>query len=1053
MAKTKRKKLSAKVFTIIISSLLAVLIAFAIALPAVLVNNFDAVMRDFFGTAGRKGGTVGGNEVTDKLDKEYNKISDKEGMTKDKLDAYEKQFVRDAGAEGYVLLKNDNDTLPLAAGTTVSIFSHSSVDILAGGTGSGVSYVSSNLKEAFAANGCSVNETLWNFYSSGAGSKYKRGAGAVNFGGSEDWSINECPLSVLNDNNVTASANGTQAMFVISRTGGEGRDLARYMGAHTNIEKDKDKHYLEPDSVELEIIKYLDDHFQNVIIVVNTNNAFELGWIEDYHNISAVLWAPGGGGETANSIADVLTGKVAPSGRLVDTFAYDAFSSPAMQNMGEFLLTVNGQGVGDYNNSQFHGLSYDEGIYVGYKYYETRYFDKVMGQGNTAAYDYAADVQYPYGYGMSYTTFTWSDFEMTQPNEDGVMEVKVKVTNDSSTVKAKEVVQVYANVPYTDFDKTNKIEKSAVSLVGFAKTGLLEPGADETVTIPVKVSDLISYDDVVNKTYILEQGDYNITAARNAHEAANNFLAKNGKTTADGMTADGDVSFVDTYNVATTDTETYSISSNKKKITNVFGADGLGDDTSIIARDKYLTRGNWTESFPVRHGTESNVASEYSERNGHVMHWEVPQSVIDKLKLRKTAEAANSPVADETVAKTYREYGQAKKYELIDLRGAAYDDPRWEELINQMTTSEVGTIIMMAGYKTDRADSINKPKAVDLDGPSGLNNMVAHTPYSITYPAEVNIAASWSTKIAYDWGEAVGMDGLRSNVLCSGWYAPALNIHRTPFAGRNFEYFSEDSFISGELATYAIQGAGSMGMYSYIKHFALNDQENFRLGVATFANEQTIREIYLKPFQMAIENSGTATTKYYEYNETTGEYTAKTAQTPIATAVMSSFNRIGYTWAGGDYRLLTQILREEWGFNGAVLTDYFNGGYMDVDQFLRAGGDLALTQYIMGFERFTVNSDIRKYYAQQSIKHTLYMVVNSNAMNGYVHGIAAGAEPFAYYYLILIAVGVIAVGLTAWGVTAIVLRWKKEKSGALEGVADGESEQTESRDTTPEAEE
>ena len=1046
MQKNQRKKLTAKTFTIIIASLLALLIAFAIALPAVLVTQFDAVMRDALGTAGRKSGTSGGNEITDKLDKVYNKISDKNGITADNLDEYEKDLVRKSGAEGYVLLKNENNALPLAKSKTVSMFSHSSVDLLAGGTGSGVSYVSSNLKDAFKAEGYTVNETLWNFYETGAGKSYVRGAGAISYGGDENWSINECPLSVLQSNNVLASANGTQAIFVISRTGGEGRDLGRYMGKWTKIEEDKSKHYLEPDSVELGIIDYLNNNFSNVVIIVNTNNAFELGWVAKYNNISAVLWAPGGGGETANSIVDVLSGKVNPSGRLVDTFAYDAFSSPAMQNMGDIRLTLNGKPitVGQNNGDGGYGVSYEEGIYVGYKYYETRYFDKVMDQGNAGDYNYASQVQYPFGYGSSYTNFTWSDFKFTQPDNDGNMTVTVKVTNATAAnggVKGKEVVQIYVNAPYTSYDKQNYLEKSAVSLVGYAKTGDIEPGKDETVKVTVNLKDFISYDEVGYKTYILEEGAYLVTAAKDAHSATNNVLAYNNKTTSNGMTADGDKNFVDVYKQAATDSQTYKTSSTGETVTNRFGSDGNGGlSSNLLDRKDYLSRNNWTDTFP-RTLVSSSMDSSFSERGGKTLYMEVTQPIVDKIKQVGTAEAANTPLTDAKAAEKAKPYNQEGDLQLVDLRGASYEDERWEKLISQMAPSEVGSMIALAGYKTNAAKSIDKPKAIDLDGPSGLNNMVAHTPYSITYPAEVNIAASWNDGIAYSWGEAVGMDGLRKNVLCSGWYAPALNIHRTPFAGRNFEYFSEDSYISGVLATEAIKGAGSMGMYSFIKHFALNDQEDHRNGMATFANEQTIREIYLKPFQMAVENSGTVKTKYYEHSvNDKGEdvYTLKTAQTPVATAVMSSFNRIGATWAGGDYRLLTEILRNEWGFKGAVLTDYFNGGYMNVDQFLRAGGDLALTQYM---NSYSVNSQVKNYYTQQAMKHTLYMVANSNAMNGYVHGISTTGDTFAYYYLILIAVGVIAAGLTAWGATAIVLRWKKEKQPATESgnATDGSS--------------
>lgn len=1018
---SKRKKMSAKKLTCIIAPLLALLIALAILLPVITVTYFDPVMRDFFGEAGVRATATGGSDITDKLDKQYNKSK---FSTTDQLDAYERQLVRESGAEGYVLLKNENNTLPLSKNKTISLFSHSSVDIIAGGTGSGTGSSDVTLKDAFEAQGYTVNGTLWDFYSTGAGSGYTRGAGSLNYGGGEDWTINECPINVLRDGGVLSSATGTTAIFVISRTGGEGRDLARYMGNFTSIEEDKSKHYLEPDSVELGVIAYLNENFKNVIIIANTNNAIELGWTENYQNISAILWAPGGGGETANSIVDVLSGAVSPSGRLVDTFAYDAFSSPAMQNMGDIALTVNGSTTG------YYGVSYDEGIYVGYKYYETRYYDKVMSQGNAGNYDYSSTVQYPFGYGLTYSELMMSDFTLMSPDSDGNMTVSVKVSNVSDGVPAKEVVQVYANFPYTQFDATNYIEKSAVNLVGFAKTEEIQPGESATVEIKVNLSDLVSYDDVVNKTYILEEGAYLLTVASDAHEAANNFLAYEGKNISHGMTADGDASFVGVYNQVTTDVSTYSKSSSGTGISNVFGDDGLGDSTSYIDRNRYLSRQDWAGTFPKCKGTESNAASSFSEKNGHTYYWDVSQTVIDKLAKKGTAEAANSLLTDTQAAEKALPVGQEGSIELIDYRGVDFDASSWDNLISQITVKEMQKIVNQSGYMTDRIDSINKPKATDLDGPAGLNNMVNHAAYSITYPAEVNMAASWNTKISYDWGEAVGMDGLRASVMASGWYAPAMNIHRTPFAGRNFEYFSEDAYLSGALATETVKGAASMGMYSFIKHFALNDQEDHRCdnGIATFANEQTIREIYLEPFRMVVENSGTVKTMRWVYDEESGEFTQSYSETPACTAVMSSFNRVGYTWAGGDYRLITQVLREEWGFRGIVLTDYSQGAtsYMHNAQMLRAGGDAALTQYTWG-GTLNIDSDALRYYAQQAVKNVCYTVVNSNAMNGYVHGLKLGAEPFPYYYLILIAVGVVAVGLTAWGVTAIILRIRNEK--------------------------
>ena len=399
----------------------AFLLTLGVAIAATSITSYyDAVIRDFMGVIGGAR-AVGGDSS---LDTEYNKLR---YDSIDKLNDYERELVRDIGGEGYVLLQNNDNALPLAAKGKVSLFSHSSVDLLAGGTGSGTGSLDTNLREAFIAQGFEVNQKLWDFYSTGAGKGYVRATGSVNYGhGAETWAINECPLSVLSaEAGLLESATGTTPIYVLSRTGGEGRDLARSMYRHTSIEEDKPRHYLEPDSVELGILSYLNDHFENVILVVNTNNAMELGWVKNYPHIKSVLWTPGGGGQTANSLVDVLSGKKNPSGHLVDTFVYDNFSSPAMKNFGDVMYTVNGQpalawgnGLEDLDNSAsshnaYYGVSYDEGIYVGYKYYETRYFDKMMGQGNAGAYDYDSEVLYPFGYGLSYTSFSWSDFELS----------------------------------------------------------------------------------------------------------------------------------------------------------------------------------------------------------------------------------------------------------------------------------------------------------------------------------------------------------------------------------------------------------------------------------------------------------------------------------------------------------------------------------------------------------------------------------------------------------------------------------------------------------------
>lgn len=1017
MSKSSKKKLSAKYFTILISSLLALLIAFSVALPVVAIGSFDPVLRDFFKEA-KTEDSITSDEDPEGLDLIYNKS---DFSSKEALAEYRSKTARQVAADGYVLLKNDNDVLPLNKSKTVSLFSHSSVDMLGGGTGSGRSSVSGTFKDAFTAQGYTVNETLWNFYESGKGKDYVRGVGVINYGSGEDWSINECPLSELRNNNVLDSAKGTTPIFVISRSGGEGSDLARSMIKHTKIAEDQQKHYLELDSIELEILKYLNENFTDIVIILNTLNPFELGFLESNvygKNVKSVLWVAGGGTETYSSVVDVLSGAVNPSARLVDTFAYDNLdSSPAMQNMGDIAYTVNG------STTNYYGISYDESIYVGYKYYETRYFDKVMEQGNAGDYDYAKTVQYPFGYGLSYTNFTWSNFGVSAPDDNGDITVSVTVKNDGS-VSGRDVVEVYLNAPYTTFDKQNKLEKSATSLVGFTKTPVIAAGESVDVKVTVNVSDFITYDDVVNKTYILEAGDYLLTAAKDAHAATNNFLAYNEKSVG------GDKTFVGKYTATETDTATYAKSEAGETVENRFESESI----NYIDRDKYLTRSDWVGSYPKTHGKASEKESGFSERGNVTYYEEVTQGFIDKLAAKQTSQAANNPETDAEAAAKALPVGQEGDLSLIDLRGKDFDDPLWDKLIQQVTNAELKTMVNQSGYRTPQMDSINKPEATDLDGPAGLNNMVGHSIYTIAYPTEINIAASWDGENSYKWGYCVGEDGLLDSVGASGWYAPAMNIHRTPFAGRNFEYFSEDSYISGVMGTEAVKGAASKGMYSFIKHFALNDQEIHRCdnGLATWCNEQAMREIYLKPFQMVMEDSGTVTTRYFEH--TLGEngedvYTEKTTETPASKAVMSAFNRIGYTWAGGDYRLITEILREEWGFNGIVLTDYSQGAlsYMHNEQMLRAGGDAALTQYLWG-GTLTISDGAVTHYAQKGLKHVLYTVANSNAMNGLVHGKTVAARPFAYYYLIIIAEEVIAVGLIAWGVLAVVKRWKDEKS-------------------------
>lgn len=1009
---------------------MAVLLIFTIVFNTLSLNKFDNIFEKFFGSSpsGVRGETYG-------ADVEYYKSNFNSAS---ELYAYEEKKVAEIAQEGITLLEN-NGVLPLKAGTTLSIFSHSSVDLVSGGSGSGSGSfeLTKNLKEGLENAGLKVNEALWNFYSKGAGSSYKRGTGVINYGADLDWSINECPLSVIkSDSAVMSSLSGTVAMFVLSRTGGEGGDEARDMAAFGG---ESGQHYLEPDKTELEIISYLNDNFDDVIILVNCNNAIELGWINDYENISAVINFPGAGRTGTYGLGYMLTGydangnEISPSGHLVDTWVYDNFSSPAMQNMGDFYFT----------GTNYYYVNYSEGIYIGYKYYETRYEDVLSGRANSGAYNYASTVTYPFGYGLSYTKFEWNNFVMSAPDKDGNINVSVTVKNVGDRA-GKDVVQIYAQAPYIE----GGVEKSSILLAGFAKTSNLAPGAEETVNIKVNLRYLASYDTSANGGkggYILDAGNYYITAASNAHEALNNILLEKNSIEnnfsidyskwADGKQDHSSIAdggrMVGVYQQENYDSSTYS----------TFG-DGLNTiqnqfTDSTLEDAVYLSRSNWSlmENNGLRYGTASSVISR-AEVGGKQFQAQASASMVAALK------SYFSLNPDEGKKLVDTKFGVEDDVDFIDLRGLPYDHPLWEKLLDQITLAEISKLIDECGYCSPEIKSINKPKVTDLDGPAGLNDIIAHGSMPIgeglqamTWPTQYMLASTWNVKLAEEMGEGIGEDGLYSNVC--GWYGPGMNIHRTPFAGRNFEYYSEDPFLSGAFGKAEVYGAATKGMYAFIKHFVLNDQETHRdeYGLATFADEQTIREIYMLPFEMTILDNNVEIFYNEAIKDENGNitgYEKKYTTVPAATAVMTSFNRIGATWAGGHYTLITEVLRGEWGFNGFVLTDYEvgagKGSYMNTLQTLAAGGDGKLKTVgmdaLFGF-------DVSKHpeyqqMARDAAHHILYTVVNSAGANGFVHGVEY-VPGFAYYKIILIVWDILAAaGLVFLG---IKLR-KKIRQGA-----------------------
>ena len=604
-----------------------------------------------------------------------------------------------------------------------------------------------------------------------------------------------------------------------------------------------------------------------------------------------------------------------------------------------------------------------------------------MKSGNAGDYDYRKTVQYPFGYGLSLTTFDWKDYTATWSGDTCTVSVTVTNTGD---VAGKEVVQVYAQSPYTEYDKENGVEKASVELVGYAKTSILEPGASETVTATFDKEQLKSYDANKAKTYILDAGDYYITAAEDAHKAVNNILAAKGYTVADGMTGDGNADLAAVYTQPKFDAATYAVDTKTgTEITNRFDA-ARGDFT-------LLTRSDWTGTFPQHGGEASDVISTWgneingTDADGNPASYEYKKTASAEFLATMEERNSGNPTDPATLTDTIV-YGAKNGLGLIDLRGKAYDDPLWDDLLNQLTPDDYQTLISSSGYGTPELQNVGKPYCMDADSATGL---VFGSAGGATFNGAEVTAQTWNRELALEFGCLLGNDALLGAGTV-GWYCPATNIHRTPFSGRNNEYYSEDAFMSGSMASAAVQEAAKKGLYTFVKHFALNDQENHRgdaqdAAAATWSGEQAIREIYLKPFEMCMKLDPVEMN--YLEKQADGSYKNATTTIPACNALMTSFNRLGVTWTGGHYNLLTGVLRGEWGFNGFVITDA-NGylGRMDARQMIEAGGSGSL-RYLKDTQ-FTFDKDsVSDYHYGRKAAHSiLYTIANSKAMNGAMPG-------------------------------------------------------------------
>ena len=890
---------------------IAIILAAATAIGNVYANKYSDLISVYFNQPTSKVVSAS-NETTEHFTSDYASDDERE------------QALADMGTtilrEGVTLLKNENGTLPLEATSKISVFGQDSVDSVYGGGGAGSIDTSKaqSLMDAFEQAGFDVNPTLTEFYTTGDGKDYRKTS--TDAYGKGTFAVNDVPASAYTDDVEKSFASyNDAAIVVIGRSGSESQDLPtdKLASGYT---------YLQLDDDERAMLKMASDNFDKVVVLLNTQNPMELADLED-DSIDAVMWIGSLGQTGAGGVAEALNGTVNPSGHLPDTYAYDLKSAPSSANFGSYAI-VNGT---DRFTSSY--MAYAEGIYVGYRYYETRYEDVVLGNEARSNYDYTKQVAYPFGYGLSYTDFTWSDYSMKKA--DGGFDISVKVTNTGKTA-GKDVVQLYMQSPYTDYDKANGIEKASVELVGYAKTDTLKAGASETVTVHVDQESMKTYDSAGEGTYIMDAGDYYLVAGTDAHNALNNILAAKGKTTADGMTENGNAALAAKHTVHSQDNTTYAKSAaTDEKISNQF------DDVDLTTYDNsftYLSRSDWTGSWPATYADGK---------------WTASQKFLDALTIDT---AQSEPEQKPTTDTDNPSYGKLNASMLMD---TDYADESWSALIGQMSVKELDQLVRIGGYATKSVSSTQLPATTDKDGPAGISSTLVGGESGMGYPSEIVIAATWNSDLAESFGKAIGEDSLALKVAV--WYGPACNIHRNPYGGRAFEYFSEDSYLSGAMCAKVVAGAGSKGVVSTVKHFALNDQETNRMGGAIFANEQTIRQLYLRPFEMSVRDGG-------------------------ATAMMASMNRIGSRWTGGHKGLMTNTLRGEWGFNGFVVTDqasYSVFAYEDLREGLEAGTDLWLNTDA-GLWKLPDDDMTDGVIAnmQRAAHNISYAISRSNAMNG-----------------------------------------------------------------------
>ena len=813
------------------------------------------------------------------------------------------ELAKDVQSEAVTLLKNDDSNLPLS-GKKVNVFGWGSTNPVYGGTGSGSmskQYKTVSLLDGMKQAGLKTNTELSKLYTD-----YRKDRPEVGMF-AQDWTLPEVPAKQYSDKLVSDAKDfSDEAVVVLTRVGGEGADLPTDMKAkgitYKNNSKDYDdfqkgESFLQLSKTERDMIDLVTSNFKKVTLVYNGANTFQFDFLNDYPQIQSVVWCPPAGQTGFSALGEVLVGETNPSGKTSDTFLKDLTKSVSYNNFGKFEYTNMADKAAKYKG--FTGddvtaipgfVNYSEGIYVGYKFYETASDEGLINYDDTVAF--------PFGYGLSYTSF---DQKLDSVKyKGGKVTVTATVTNTGDKA-GKDVVEVYYNPPYTD----GGIEKASKNLAGFEKTKELQPGESQKVTVKFDDDDMASYDYKGAKAYMLEKGDYDISIQSDSHHV------------------------IDHKAITVKDTVTYDSDSNthngdKTVATNQF--DDVAGDVTYLSRADHFANYKEATAAPTNFKMSDKAKETFYNNSNY-----------DPKKFDKDSDKMPTT-------------GAKNGLKLSDMYGKDYDDADWDKLLDQLTFDDMDNLIANGGYGTQAVKSVGKIQLTDADGPASLNNNFTGVG-SIGFPASTAFACTWNKDLAKQFGEMIG--DMAHDMHVAGWYAPAMNIHRNAFSGRTFEYFSEDSLLSGVMASSEISGAKSKGVYSFMKHFALNDQETKRTEMlCTWTNEQAMREIYLKPFEMSVKEGG-------------------------AQAVMSSFNYIGNTYAGADSALLQTVLRGEWGFKGFVLTDYFGGyGYQNADQEVRAGNDsmLATTKIT---NHITDKSATSVKAMRQAAHNILYTAANS----------------------------------------------------------------------------